>query len=95
MLASLLLMGALAVSADDVRPADERMVEHCEYIDDVTGKSGWGGGLGTAMGIKGAKKSARKAAAKLGATHVVWGQITHGMMTTIQARAYSCPRAET
>ena len=90
MISTVLLLAALTITPEQVRDADDRMVAECELLEDVTGKSGWGGGFGTTMGIKGAKKSARKKAAKRGGTHIVWGQITNGMLTTIQARVYRC-----
>lgn len=80
-------------AAGDIRDADDHMVQNCEYLQDVQGKSGWGGAFGTGAGINGAKKSARKQAAKLGATHIVWGQITPSGMTYIQGRAYRCAPA--
>lgn len=88
--ALLLLMSISAVAPAQVRDADDRMVANCEYLQDVQGTSGWGGAWGAGAGINGAKKSARKKAAQLGATHVVWGQITSKGTTHIQARAYRC-----
>ena len=75
-----------------VKEADEKMVEGCEFLGTVVGKSGWGG-LAARKGGKGAMRSAKKQAAKLGATHIVVGafDVGKGMeMSTSRGRAYYC-----
>ena len=68
------------------------MVEGCEYLGLVVGKSGWGG-LAAGAASKGTMRSAKKKAAKMGATHIVFGNFDNasGMKaSTRQARAYRC-----
>lgn len=76
-----------------IKDADEAMVEDCEYLGIVVGKSGWGG-LAAGAASKGTMRSAKKKAAKMGATHIVFGNFDNasGMKaSTRQARAYRCP----
>ncbi len=75
-----------------IKDADEAMVEGCEYLGIVVGKSGWGG-LAAGAASKGTIRSAKKRAAKIGATHIVFGNFDNssGMkVSTRQARAYRC-----
>src|SRR5262245_15711737 len=55
----------------DVREADEKMVDGCTYLGDVTASSGWGG-LAQGKGQSRARNSVFKRAAEKGATHLVW-----------------------
>lgn len=80
---------------ETVQEADENMIKSCQFLGTVTGKSGWGG-LAAGAASKGTMRSAKKKAAKLGATHVVFGQFNNGsgpalQMSNRQARAYRCP----
>ncbi|MEM6795323.1 MAG: hypothetical protein AAF725_15200 [Acidobacteriota bacterium] len=75
--------------------ADEGMVEGCDFLGTVAGKSGWGG-LAANTAMKGATRSAKKRAAKLGATRIVVGNFRNGnsnSFTSLQARAYWCPES--
>ncbi len=75
-----------------IKDADEAMVEGCEFLGIVVGKSGWGG-LAAGAANKGTMRSAKKKAAKMGATHIVFGDFDNasGMkVSTRQARAYRC-----
>ncbi len=74
-----------------VKAADEPMVAQCEYLDEVTGWSGWGN-LAQDAGMTNARNQARERAAELGATHVVWRGLTGGYSPNVVARAYRCPR---
>ena len=77
----------------EIKDADEAMVEGCEYLGIVVGKSGWGG-LAAGAASKGTMRSAKKKAAAMGATHIVFGNFDNssGMKaSTRQARAYRCP----
>ena len=76
-----------------IKDADEAMIDGCEYLGIVVGKSGWGG-LAAGAANKGTMRSAKKKAAKMGATHIVFGNFDNasGMkVSTRQARAYRCP----
>ena len=48
------------------------------------------GGLGAATGIQNAKNAARDKAAKLGATHIVWGTVEGGFSPSVAGKAYKC-----
>jgi hypothetical protein len=76
--------------ARSVQAADEAMVARCQYLDEVTGWSGWGN-LAQDAGMKNARNQARERAAELGATHVVWRGLTGGYTPNVVARAYRCP----
>lgn len=70
------------------------MVEDCEFLGTVVGKSEWGG-LAPETARKGATRSAMKRAAALGGTHVVFDDFKVGsgvtmQATTLQGRAYRC-----
>ncbi len=83
---------------DQIREADDNMVESCEFLGSVFGKSGWGG-LAAGSASKGTKRSAMKKAAKLGATHIVLGAFNNGSGPTLQvsnreARAYYCEESD-
>lgn len=92
---SLVLLAGCALPASEaarsVHPADERMVGHCQYLDDVTGWSGWGN-LAQDAGMTNARNQARERAADLGATHIVWRGMAGGYSPNVVARAYRCPK---
>ncbi|MFH0781955.1 MAG: hypothetical protein V2B20_08385, partial [Pseudomonadota bacterium] len=75
--------------AINVLEADEKVVTNCKYLGDVTGTSGWGN-LAASTGVNNAKNEALEKAAKLGATHVVWTQISGGYSPFVNGRAYRC-----
>ncbi len=80
------------VHPSQIKDADERMVEDCEFLGTVLGKSGWGG-LAAGAASKGAMRSAKKRAAAMGATHIVFGHFDNASglrVSTRQARAYRC-----
>lgn len=72
-----------------VSEADEKIVANCKYLGDVTGTSGWGN-LAASTGVSNARNEALEKAAKLGATHVVWNQISGGYSPFVNGRAYRC-----
>ena len=81
---------------DQIREADENMVESCEFLGSVFGKSGWGG-LAAGSASKGTKRSAMKKAAKLGATHIVFGAFNNAsglQVSNREARAYYCEESD-
>lgn len=94
----LVLCAALAVSGcassgqtslPAVQEADDAMVTGCSFLGEVHGTSGWGG-LAASVGIENAKKEALRKAAKKGATHVVWMNISGGFSPSVSGKAYKC-----
>lgn len=69
--------------------ADEAMVNRCAFLGNVQGSSGWGN-LAASVGMENAKTEAREKAATLGATHIVWGNISGGYSPYVSGRAYLC-----
>jgi hypothetical protein len=65
------------------------MVTSCKYVGEVQGSSGWGN-LAASAGMENAKNEARENAAKLGATHIVWGNIAGGYSPYVSGKAYKC-----
>jgi hypothetical protein len=65
------------------------MVASCKYLGEVQGSSGWGN-LAASAGMENAKTEARENASKLGATHVVWNNISGGMAPSVSGKAYQC-----
>ena len=65
------------------------MVASCKYLADVQGSSGWGN-LAASAGMENSKNEARENAAKLGATHVVWNQVSGGYAPYATGKAYKC-----
>ncbi|HKE47212.1 MAG TPA: hypothetical protein VKB52_04045 [Rhodanobacteraceae bacterium] len=69
--------------------ADEAAVAHCTFLQDVNGRSVFGERL-KGPAVEKAKEDARGAAAKAGATHIVWGKPQSTDVTTITGKAYRC-----
>lgn len=80
---------APSIAARSVQSADERMVARCEYIDEVTGWSGWGN-LAQGPGMENARNQARDRAGRMGATHIVWRGLAGGYSPNVVGRAYRC-----
>ena len=74
-----------------IREADQKMVDACTFLGDVSGSSMMAN-MAAERGRQNAKTGALKQAAKLGATHVVWTSVTSGMDQGSQAngKAYRC-----
>lgn len=80
---------ALTSEGAKVLEADEKMVAQCTFVGSVTGISMAGNTQTQAM--ERARNSARDQAAKLGATHVVLGDMTPAHHSyTVSGRAYRC-----
>jgi hypothetical protein len=79
----------LSHPAIKIQEADAKMVEGCTYVGDVHGSSGWGN-LAASTGIQNAKNEAIEKAAALGATHIVWTNISGGYSPFVSGRAYIC-----
>jgi len=75
--------------AANVQAADERAVASCRFVGDVQGSSGWGG-FAASTGMQNARNEAQEAAARLGATHVVWAAAAGGFSPSAAGRAYRC-----
>lgn len=80
---------APSAAAGRVQEADTQMVASCKYLGEVQGSSGWGN-LAASAGMENSKNEARENAAKLGATHVVWNQVSGGYAPYATGKAYKC-----
>ena len=90
--AGLLLAGCASTPspvARGVNDADGRAVATCAMVGNVSGTSGWGN-LAASTGIENAKVEARERAATLGATHIVWSEVTGGYSPSVSGNAYKC-----
>ena len=87
-IAALMLAGGVAAGPKIV-DADEAAVAHCTFLQDVNGRSVFGERL-KGPAVEKAKEDARGAAAKAGATHIVWGKPQSTDITTITGKAYRC-----
>lgn len=81
----------LSGPASTIQDANTAIVQKCKYLADVAGSSGWGN-IAASTGIENAKNEAREKAAKLGATHIVWGTVQGGYSPFVSGQAYQCPR---
>jgi hypothetical protein len=73
-----------------VKPATNKMVEDCEYLDDLVGTSGWYGVFAT-QGIENARNEILIKAANIGATHIVWQFPSVGYgSTSVVGKSYRC-----
>lgn len=89
---SLLLAGCattLSASAAKVQDADNKMIAYCKFVGNVQGSSGWGNVAAT-TGMQNSKNEAMEEAATLGATHIVWDNISGGRTPFASGRAYKC-----
>ena len=75
--------------ASAVKDAAPETVQNCQYLADVEGSSGWGN-LAASTGIANAKNEARSNAASLGATHIVWKNVSGGYSPFVSGAAYRC-----
>jgi hypothetical protein len=74
-----------------VKEASQREVNLCEFVGQVEGKALTRHAQGTSM-REIAKGDALKKAANLGATHIVWKEVTDGPRPRAVGRAYRCIR---
>lgn len=72
-----------------IKDADLNMVQPCKFAGSVSGTSGFGG-LAASHGVVNAKKEALSQAEQLGATHIVWVNISAGMTPYVSGNAYTC-----
>jgi hypothetical protein len=67
------------------------MVAGCTFLGQVQGSSGWGN-LAASQGMENARNEAQEQAAELGATHVVWSNVSGGYSPYATGRAYRCEK---
>ncbi len=84
-----LLGAAMPARAEKIIDATDADVAHCTFLKDVDGRSVFGERL-KGPAVEKAKEDARGEAAKLGATHIVWGKPNSTDVTTITGKAYHC-----
>ena len=77
--------------ASAVKDAAPETVQNCQYLADVEGTSGWGK-LAASTGIANAKNEAHSNAASLGATHIVWKNVSGGYSPFVIGAAYVCDK---
>lgn len=71
----------------------EKVVADCEYLDEVSSRSPWGGLVAGSLGKKGVMKRMYKKANKLGATHMVLvesSETAYSGFTAGTAHAFKC-----
>jgi len=78
----------------EVKDADERMVQQCQFLGHVSGGSMLGGAMQRRARER-AQNEAIREAAKLGATHIVWRNVhsTSSQGATADGDAYRCPKS--
>lgn len=79
----------LSSQAMRIHDADTNMIRNCKHIGDVHGSSGWGN-IAASTGIQNAKNEAREQASAMGATHIVWTNISGGYSPFVTGKAYRC-----
>lgn len=86
-----LLSGCLPAAKKQtaIADADAKMVEDCQFVGEVNGTSGFAFAAAE-LGVSRAQNQARQAAAKLGATHIVWGGIGTSWGSSASGKAYRC-----
>ena len=84
-----LLGAASPVHAEKIVDATEAEVAQCVFLKEVDGRSVFGERL-KGPAVEKAREDARGEAAKLGATHIVWGKPNSTDVTTITGKAYRC-----
>lgn len=79
----------MSPAAHQIRPADDQMTTGCLFLGEVQGSSGWGN-LAASQGMQNARNEAQEQAAKLGATHIAWMNISGGHSPFAIGKAYRC-----
>jgi hypothetical protein len=88
-IATALLAATLPAHAAKIVDATDADVAKCTFLKDVDGRSVFGERL-RGPAVEKAKEDARGKAAKLGATHIVWGKPSSTDITTISGKAFRC-----
>lgn len=78
-----------SLSAMKIKSADQNTVQGCDYLGDVQGSSGLGG-MVASKGMENSKVEAKESAVKIGATHIVWSNISGGFAPSALGKAYKC-----
>jgi uncharacterized lipoprotein NlpE involved in copper resistance len=87
---SLLLFGCASSSPTAPKDADETMVAQCTFLGNVSGSSMAGM---ASRGMERARGTARRKAEAMGATHVVWGNVSGNYNgSSADGRAYRCSK---
>lgn len=74
-----------------IQDADQKAVEACRYVGNVTGESLIGGFTMQMVGRNNAVAEARNTAAEIGATHIVWNYIdSNAYGASASGSAYRC-----
>jgi hypothetical protein len=94
-LASMLLPSCASTpsaSAASIIEADEKAVSQCTFLALVSGSSMLGGAV-QERARENARTAALESAAKKGATHIVWTDVSSTLSNgaSAQGRAYRCP----
>lgn len=87
------LFSLSAVTARAVEIAAAAEVDHCKYLGEVRGFSGWGK-MRTKTSQDKARQEALEKADSLGATHVVWDNSSGVFHQYANGKAYSCTQAQ-
>lgn len=81
----------LSPTASRVIQADEKMIADCKFLGQVEGSSGFGNIAATA-GMTNARNQATERAAAMGATHILFTNVSGGYSPSAQGRAYRCEK---
>jgi hypothetical protein len=79
----------LSSAGSGVIQADEKMVAACKFLGQVEGSSGFGN-IASSVGMANARNEATEKAARLGATHILFVNVSGGYSPNAQGRAYDC-----
>jgi hypothetical protein len=82
----------LSPTAANIKQVSKEIVSECKYLGKVTGSSQVGGQVAVAYhsGKDRAEGDALEKAAQLGATHIVWRQLTDGTPVVAIGDVYLC-----
>jgi hypothetical protein len=79
----------LSPAGSGVIQADEKMIADCRFLGQVEGSSGFGN-IAASTGMANARNEATEKAARIGATHILFVDVSGGYSPNAQARAYDC-----
>lgn len=82
---------AAQTASGSVRVVDQNSVAKCTFLSSIT-ESRYSGMLFAGSGLRKAQEKVLASAARMGATHVVWGSLNSGgAIQTATGSAYRCP----
>ena len=80
----------LTDSGLSIRDVDAGAVDDCAFLGEVT-ETAYSGMLFASSGLDVARKKVRNTAARMGSTHLLWGEIAAGGAVQVASgRAYRC-----